>query len=68
MQITSDDAEDLSIPGRNFSFGILKNAQALGDFLALSKRDRRAIRIHLPVDVQAGLTRMAQAVETVTKS
>ena len=54
MQITSDDAEDLSIPGRNFSFGILKNAQALGDFLALSKRDRRAIRIHLPVDVTSG--------------
>ncbi|MCZ6677116.1 MAG: bifunctional transaldolase/phosoglucose isomerase [Candidatus Poribacteria bacterium] len=67
MQITSDDATDLEIPGRKFSFGVLKDAQALGDFLALSKRDRRAIRIHLSADVQSGLARLAQAVETVTE-
>ena len=67
MQITSDDVEDLPIPGRKFSFGVLKNAQALGDFLALSKRDRRAIRVHLPADVQTELARLVQVVEAVTR-
>ena len=38
-------------------------AQALGDFLSLSKRNRRAIRLHLGADVVAGLRRLQQAIE-----
>ncbi|MBM3278256.1 MAG: bifunctional transaldolase/phosoglucose isomerase [Candidatus Handelsmanbacteria bacterium] len=65
LQLTSADAEDLPIPGRRFSFGVLKDAQALGDFLALSKRGRRLLRVHLPAGVPAALDRLAQAVEKV---
>jgi transaldolase/glucose-6-phosphate isomerase len=63
LQITSDDAEDLSIPGEPYTFGVLKAAQALGDFLSLSKRNRRALRVHLGPDVDAGLLRLRRAVE-----
>jgi transaldolase/glucose-6-phosphate isomerase len=63
IQITSDDAEDLPIPGEPYTFGVLKAAQALGDFLSLSKRNRRAIRVHLSADVDAGLKRLQATVE-----
>jgi len=63
LQITSDDAEDLPIPGEPYTFGVLKSAQALGDFLSLSKRNRRAIRVHLGKDVLAGLKKLQAAVE-----
>jgi hypothetical protein len=40
----------------------LKQAQALGDFRALSSRGRRAIRIDLGADVQAGLDRLREVI------
>jgi transaldolase/glucose-6-phosphate isomerase len=63
LQITSDDGEDLKIPGEPFTFGVLKAAQALGDFTSLSKRNRRMLRVHLRKDVEAGLRRLQQGVE-----
>jgi hypothetical protein len=42
-----DDPEDLPIPGEPYSFGVLKKAQSLGDYQALKKRGRRAMRVHL---------------------
>jgi len=63
LQITSDDAEDLPIPGEPYTFGVLKAAQALGDFLSLTKHNRRAIRVHLGADVVAGLRRLQQTME-----
>ncbi|MCC7262868.1 MAG: bifunctional transaldolase/phosoglucose isomerase [Candidatus Latescibacteria bacterium] len=65
LQLTAADARDLPIPGRKFSFGVLKDAQALGDFLALSKQGRRLLRVHLPAEVPAALDRLVQAVERV---
>ncbi len=62
VQLTSDDAADVDIPGRTFSFGVLKQAQALGDARALSSRKRRAIRIHFKKDIIAGIHRVKQAV------
>jgi transaldolase / glucose-6-phosphate isomerase len=66
LQITTDDAEDLPIPGEPYTFGVLKAAQALGDFLSLSKRNRRAIRVHLGPDVAAGLKLLQRAVDEGT--
>lgn len=63
LQITSDDAQDVAIPGEVYTFGVLKRAQALGDSLSLEQSNRRAIRIHLGADVQAGLLRLQEAVE-----
>jgi transaldolase/glucose-6-phosphate isomerase len=55
LQITCDDAVDLPVPGRKYTFGVVKAAQARGDFDVLLERDRRALRAHLGRDVSAGL-------------
>ena len=61
--VTCDDAEDLPVPGRRHSFGVVKAAQAIGDFQVLRERGRRALRVHLGSDVKAGLALLRQAVE-----
>lgn len=65
IQITADDAVDLPILGEPYTFGVLKKAQALGDFQSLSGRGRRAIRFHLGPDVAAGLKTLLSVVQTV---
>jgi transaldolase/glucose-6-phosphate isomerase len=55
LQITSDDARDLAVPGQKASFGVIKVAQARGDFDVLTERGRRALRVHLKGDLKAGL-------------
>ena len=62
LQITADDAEDLDIPGQQYTFGVLKNAQAQGDLEVLAGRERRALRIHLGADVRAGLEHLAAVI------
>ena len=63
LQITADDAHDLAIPGAKYTFGIVKAAQARGDLEVLRERGRRALRIHLGADVDAGLKKLAAAME-----
>ena len=58
FQITCDDDEDLPIPGLAHSFGILKQAQAMGDFRALELHRRRVLRCHLSGDLHDGLRRL----------
>jgi transaldolase/glucose-6-phosphate isomerase len=58
LQITSDDDFDLPVPGQKYTFGIVKQAQARGDFQVLLDRGRRALRIHLCKDVAAGLKKL----------
>ena len=65
LQITSDDAQDLSIPGQRYSFGTLKRFQAQGDFEVLAERGRRALRVHLGADVQAGLQTLREAIASI---
>jgi hypothetical protein len=60
LQITHDDAVDLPVPGRKYSFGVVKAAQARGDFDVLGQRNRRALRAHVGADVAAGLAQLAQ--------
>jgi transaldolase/glucose-6-phosphate isomerase len=55
LQITADDGEDLAVPGQKASFGIIKAAQARGDFDVLTERGRRALRVHLKGDAKAAL-------------
>jgi hypothetical protein len=63
LQITADDAHDLAIPEQKYTFGIVKAAQARGDLTVLRERGRRALRIHLGADVDAGLKKLAAAME-----
>ena len=53
--LTCDEARDLPVPGRRYSFGTVKAAQALGDLTVLAERGRRLLRVHLGSDVAAGL-------------
>ena len=63
LQVTCDDAADVPVPGQKYTFGVVKAAQAIGDFQVLAERDRRALRVHLPKDVNAGLQKLGRAIE-----
>ena len=65
LQITCDDAVDLRVPGQSYTFGVVKAAQARGDFQVLAERGRRLLRVHLGTDVHAGLARLRSVVEQV---
>ena len=47
LQITTEHAQDLPLPGRPYTFGTLQNAQAAGDLQALQDHHRRTLRVHL---------------------
>jgi transaldolase/glucose-6-phosphate isomerase len=63
LQVTCDDAADLPVPGKKYTFGIVKAAQARGDFSVLTERGRRALRLHLTGDLAAGLRTLQQAIQ-----
>ncbi|MGB9465753.1 MAG: bifunctional transaldolase/phosoglucose isomerase [Candidatus Acidiferrum sp.] len=62
LQITCDDDVDILVPGQKYTFGVVKAAQARGDFAVLAERGRRALRVHLGKDVAAGLATLANAI------
>jgi hypothetical protein len=63
LQITCDDAVDLPVPGQKYTFGVVKAAQARGDFAVLAERGRRALRVHLGKNVKGDLAKLAKAVQ-----
>jgi len=63
LQITCDDAKDLPVPGQKYTFGIVKAAQARGDFAVLAERGRRALRVHLGKNLKTGLATLTKAVQ-----
>jgi transaldolase / glucose-6-phosphate isomerase len=65
IQITADDGTDVPIPGRKFTFSILKRAQAAGDLQSLRNHGRRVIRVHIAGDLDAGLASLADAVGAI---
>ncbi len=62
IQVTTDDAVDVPIPGQSFSFSILKQAQAQGDLQSLRDHGRRVIRLHVGGDLAVGLSRLTDSV------
>ena len=67
FQIEAKDKTDLPVPGEPYTFSILKQAQALGDFRALRTRGRRAVRIDLGDDPAASLDRLHQVILNASK-
>jgi glucose-6-phosphate isomerase len=63
LQITCDDSVELPVPGQKYTFGVVKAAQARGDFQVLADRGRRALRVHLGSNVKAGLAALQAAVQ-----
>jgi transaldolase/glucose-6-phosphate isomerase len=68
LQITCDDAVDVPVPGQRYTFGVVKAAQAQGDFQVLVERDRRALRVHLGADVKGGLRTLQAALLAARQS
>jgi glucose-6-phosphate isomerase len=60
LQITGVVEQDLDVPGRDYTFGELQAAQAMGDLGALTSRGRPALRLHL-TDRAAGLQALLAA-------
>ena len=61
LQVTCDDARDFPVPGQKYTFGVVKAAQARGDFQVLAERGRRALRVHLGKDLASGLAKLTAA-------
>jgi transaldolase / glucose-6-phosphate isomerase len=62
LQVTCDDAVQLPVPGQKYTFGVVKAAQARGDFQVLAERGRRALRVHLGSDLKSGLATLHSVV------
>ena len=66
IQFTTDDLQDVPIPdstnglSSSVTFGILKQAQALGDRRALQNAGRKVLRVHLGKDIIGGLTHLIE--------
>jgi transaldolase/glucose-6-phosphate isomerase len=63
LQITCDDPIDVDVPGRKYTFGVVKAAQARGDFQVLTDRGRRTLRVHIRGEVGAGLDALKDSIE-----
>jgi len=59
LQLTTEHAQDVAIPHAPYTFGVLADAQAVGDLQALRASERRAVRVHLGSDPEAGIRSMA---------
>jgi transaldolase/glucose-6-phosphate isomerase len=64
LQLVADAPKDLPVPGEAYSFATLQSAQALGDLQVLRRRGRRALRVNLGADVDAGLATLLATLET----
>lgn len=64
IQITGENYQDISIPGKDFSFHTLLMAQALGDGEALGEKKLPLIRFHLK-NREAGIQELLKAFKTL---
>ncbi len=49
-------------PGERYTFSVVKAAQARGDFDVLAERGRRALRVHITGELEAGLKTLSAAI------
>ena len=59
LQLTTEHAQDVDIPDAPYTFGVLADAQAVGDLQALRSSERRSVRVHVGSDPEEGIRRMA---------
>ena len=70
IQLTAYSAEDAPIPDEagasdsSIAFGVLAQAQALGDHQALVDQGRTVLRIHLGADIDAGIALLRFALDS----
>ncbi|MFH1725856.1 MAG: bifunctional transaldolase/phosoglucose isomerase [Elusimicrobiota bacterium] len=68
LLLSREGGPDLEIPGAGLTFGQLVTAQALGDFQALDSAGRRAVYVRIQGETDAGLRRLAQALEAAART
>ena len=59
LQLTKEHAQDVAIPGAPYTFGVLADAQAVGDMQALRASGRRVVRVHVGSHPEEDIRRMA---------
>lgn len=64
LQITGAIGQDFEVPGRDFSFGTLLMAQAVGDYRALGARKYPLLRLNL-LERSAGITQLIKAAKAL---
>jgi hypothetical protein len=64
LQITGAVTEDLEVPDKPYTFGMLQAAQAAGDRQALSGRGRPLLRLHLR-DRAEGIAQLLEAAQAL---
>ncbi len=62
LQLTREHSQDVAIPDAPYTFGVLADAQAVGDLRALRASERRAIRVDLGSNSEASIRGMADEV------
>ena len=67
LQVTAADDPDVAVPGKPYTFGQLKRAQAIGDFESLAAHGRPVLRVHLGADIDAGLAALRSAVRAALR-
>jgi glucose-6-phosphate isomerase len=68
LQITADEGQGQPIPGKPYDFATLVQAQSLGDLKSLTQRNRRAVRVHLGANVDAGLAKLRELIDEARPS
>jgi transaldolase/glucose-6-phosphate isomerase len=63
LQLTADDTIDFPVPGKKYTFSVVKTAQALGEYQVLVERKRRIVRIHIKGNMSEGLATLQKTVK-----
>ncbi len=61
LVVSADAAANLQVPGQAFTFGVLEQAQAIGDFDSLDAAGRRALHVHLAKPEAAALRGLCES-------
>lgn len=61
LQLVDEPADDIAVPGSDYTFGRLISAQSIGDYQALAHRGRPLLRLNLRRDISGGLTALRKA-------
>ena len=58
FQLTTDFQEDINVPGSEYTFGALANAQSYGDIQTLEKLGRRTAKLHIAGNLPAEIGKL----------
>lgn len=63
--LSADELKDIPLSQEAESLGSLAKAQAIGDLLTLSERDRRCVHVHLPDNSGVTLRALSQLIQQI---